>query len=229
MRISDWSSDVCSSDLASNYMMFRTFVFLHLLGPLLGQSVIAFLYQASEEISWVFWVIEINLCFFWLMPLLVKYTRSLVWPAALSVQALVTLSLFGSFFYGGISSPFLPWLLIALLLGFFFLADRPRVVLIGVAVQLVAFSAARLVFGDFPQLVPLESLWLVNLLSILSALIYITLMALYYEKVMRESSALEEAANIHRHKVEELRRAMQRAEHASHQKDRKSTRLNSSH
>src|SRR3546814_7123492 len=35
---------------------------------------------------------------------------------------------------------------------------------------------------------------------------------------MRESSALEEAANIHRHKVEELRRAMQRAEHASHQK-----------
>lgn len=205
-------------DEASNYMMFRTFVFLHLLGPLLGQSVIAFLYQASEEISWVFWVIEINLCFFWLMPLLVKYTRSLVWPAALSVQALVTLSLFGSFFYGGISSPFLPWLLIALLLGFFFLADRPRVVLIGVAVQLAAFSAAHLVFGDFPQLVPLESLWLVNLLSILSALIYITLMALYYEKVMRESSALEEAANIHRHKAEELRRAMQRAEHASHQK-----------
>src|SRR3546814_14486423 len=43
-------------------------------------------------------------------------------------------------------------------------------------------------------------------------------MALYYEKVIRESSALEEAANIHRHKVEELRRAMQRAEHASHQK-----------
>src|SRR3546814_1186362 len=43
-------------------------------------------------------------------------------------------------------------------------------------------------------------------------------MALYYEKVMRESSALEEAANIHRHKVEELRRAMQRAKHASHQK-----------
>jgi signal transduction histidine kinase len=75
-----------------------------------------------------------------------------------------------------------------------------------------------MVFGDFPLLVPLESLWLVNLLSILSELIYITLMALYYEKVMRESSALEETANAHRRKAEELRRAMQRAEHASHQK-----------
>src|SRR3546814_9250195 len=150
MRISDWSSDVCSSDLkrcyhrvksgdarvyrkfnlppygladstrgltmlttagkivdyfipreardeASNYMMFRTFVFLHLLGPLLGQSVIAFLYKASDEISWVFWVIEINLCSFWLMPLLGKNTLSLGWLATLSLPALVTLSLLASF------------------------------------------------------------------------------------------------------------------------------------
>ncbi len=203
---------------SSNYMMFRTFVFLHLLGPLLGQSVIAFLYRASDEIGWVFWTIEINLCFFWLMPFLVKRTASLVWPATLSVQALVTLSLFGSFFYGGISSPFLPWILIALLLGFFFLADRTRVVLAGVAIQLAAFAIAHFTLGDFPELVPLESLWTVNLLSILSALIYITLMALYYENVVRESSALEEAANVHRRKAEELREAMRQAERASHQK-----------
>ena len=139
---------------SSNYMMFRTFVFLHLLGPLLGQSVIAFLYFASEEISWVFWAIELNLCFFWLMPFLVRKTRSLTLPATLSVQALVTLSLFGSFFYGGISSPFLPWILIALLLGFFYLADRTKTVLIGVALLLSGFTLSHVLFY-FPYLVSL--------------------------------------------------------------------------
>jgi signal transduction histidine kinase len=68
------------------------------------------------------------------------------------------------------------------------------------------------------MLVPLESLWLVNLISIVSALIYITFVALYYENVMRESSELEEAANVQRVKAEELREAMLRAASASHQK-----------
>jgi len=133
------------------------------------------------------------------------------------VQALVTLSLFGSFFYGGISSPFLPWLLIALLLGFFYLADRPRVVLLGVGAQLCLFLIARQAYGDFPMLIPLQSLWIVNLISIVSALIYMTLVALYYENVMRESSALQEVADVQRQKAEELREAMLTAAQASHQ------------
>ena len=130
----------------------------------------------------------------------------------------MTLSLFGSFFYGGISSPFLPWLLIALLLGFFYLADRPRVVLLGVGAQLCLFLIARQAYGDFPMLIPLQSLWIVNLISIVSALIYMTLVALYYENVMRESSALQEVADVQRQKAEELREAMLKAAQASHQK-----------
>ena len=217
-RAVDYFVPADARDEASSYMMVRTFVFLHLFGPLLGHSVTIFLYQASQSIDWVFWVIELNLCFFWLMPFLVRRTGKLTWPATLSVQALVTLSLFGSFHYGGISSPFLPWILIALLLGFFYLADRPRVLLTGVALQLATFIGARIVVGKFPMLVPLESLWLVNLISIVSALIYITFVALYYENVMRESSELEEAANAHRIKAGELRQAMLRAAEASHQK-----------
>jgi signal transduction histidine kinase len=217
-RIVDYFVPPHARDEWSSYMMVRTFVFLHLFGPLLGHSVIFFLYSASEEIGWVFWTLEINLCFFWLMPFLVRKTGALTLPATLSVQALVTLSLFGSFFYGGISSPFLPWLLIALLLGFFYLADRPRVVMTGVAVQLCLFLIARQAYGDFPMLIPLQSLWIVNLISILSALIYMTLVALYYENVMRESSALQEAADVQRQKAEELREAMLKAAQASHQK-----------
>ncbi len=217
-RMIDYFVPADARDEASSYMMVRTFVFLHLFGPLLGHSVIVFLHQASDTINWVFWALEANLCLFWLMPFLVRWTGKLTIPATISVQALVTLSLFGSFFYGGISSPFLPWILIALLLGFFYLADRPRMLLLGVAAQLTTFISARVVAGEFPLLVPLQSLWLVNLISIVSALIYITFVALYYENVMRESSQLEEAANAHRVKAEELRQAMLRAAEASHQK-----------
>jgi signal transduction histidine kinase len=91
-------------------------------------------------------------------------------------------------------------------------------VLIGVGAQLCLFLIARKAYGDFPMLVPLQSLWIVNLISILSALIYMTLVALYYENVMRESSALQEAADVQRKKAEELREAMLKAAQASHQK-----------
>jgi signal transduction histidine kinase len=217
-RAADHFVPAAARGKTSDYLMVRMFVFLHLFGPLLGHSVIVFLYQASDHIGWVFWTIEANLCFFWLMPVLVKRTGSLTIPAALSVHALVTLSLFGSFFYGGMSSPFLPWILIALLLGFFYLADRARWVLLGVGLQLTAFASAHLLFGGFPMLVPLRSLWLVNLISIVSALIYMTFVALYYENVMRESSLLEEAAAVQREKAEQLRQAMLKAAEASDHK-----------
>ena len=47
-----------------------------------------------------------------------------------SVQMLVGLSLFGSFWFGGISSPLLPWFLIAMVLCFFYLAEAIRLSLI---------------------------------------------------------------------------------------------------
>ncbi len=202
----------------SNLMKVRTFVFLHLLGPAMGHSVILFLWQASKELNWQFWTIEASVLTFWAVPLLVKYTRTLVVPATVSVLVLVFLSLFGSFFYGGISSPFLPWLLISLLIGFFYLSEHVMAVLIGVVAELVVFVAARLIVGNFPMLLPLSSLTYVNLLSILSALIYITMLSMYYETVMRSSAELEQATREQRAQAIALREAMKRAEQASQQK-----------
>jgi hypothetical protein len=51
-------------------------------------------------------------------------------------------SVFGSFFYGGVSSPFLPWFLTALLIGFFYLGDRPLLVVGIFAVHLAGFCMA---------------------------------------------------------------------------------------
>ncbi|RYG27585.1 MAG: hybrid sensor histidine kinase/response regulator, partial [Burkholderiales bacterium] len=202
----------------SDLMKVRTFIFLHLMGPAMGQSVILFLWRASVEVHWQFWLLEAAVTSFWIIPFLVKRSSSLVVPAFLSVQVLVFISLFGSFHYGGISSPFLPWSLIALQLGFFYLAERTRLVLGGVAIQLVAFMAARLLIGDFPELVPLTSLKYVNLISIVAALIYITLLSIYYETVMRASAGLEKSMLEHRAQADGLRDAMKKAELASQQK-----------
>jgi len=192
----------------SNLMKVRTFVFLHLLGPAMGHSVILFLWQASKRLDWQFWTIEASVVSFWAVPVLVKYTRTLVVPATVSVLVLVFLSLFGSYFYGGISSPFLPWLLISLLIGFFYLSEHVVAVLVGVVAEIIVFVAARLAFGDFPMLLPLSSLTYVNLLSILSALIYITMLSMYYETVLRGSAELEQTAREYRTQTIALREAM---------------------
>jgi len=202
----------------ASLMKIRTFVLLHILGPAMGHSVILFLWEASKVVAWQFWVIEVSVASFWLIPLLVKVSKSLFLPATLSVQALVFLSLFGSFFYGGISSPFLPWFLIALLLGFFYLAERAVMVLVFVTIQLTFFVAARLMVGTFPELLPLASLTYANLFSILAAITYTTLLSVYYEAVIRDSGALEQATRARRMQMEALGEAMQRAENASRQK-----------
>ncbi len=202
----------------SDLMKIRTFIFLHLMGPAMGQSVMIFLWQASADVSWQFWLLEAAVASFWLVPILTKHSRSLVVPAFASVQVLVFISLFGSFCYGGISSPFLPWSLIALQLGFFYLAEKPRLVLAGVAVQLICFLFMRLVIGDFPELVPLSSLKNVNLISIIAALVYISLLCIYYETVMRQSAGLERATREYKDQADVLRQAMIKAENASQQK-----------
>jgi signal transduction histidine kinase len=206
------------SDSAAK-MKVRTFVFLHLMGPAMGQSVILFLYRASSHtIGWQFWLLEIAVTSFWAIPVIVRNTKSLLVPGFVSVQVLVFISLLGSFYYGGISSPFLPWFLIALLLGFFFLSNDTIVVLVGVALQLAVFIGARIFMGNFPLLLPLDSLRYVNLISILAALIYITMLSMYYEAVMRMSAGLEEATLRHRTQTQSLRQAMHLAEIASKQK-----------
>jgi signal transduction histidine kinase len=218
IRAIDYFAPVEMMGDQSNVMKIRTFILLHLIGPAMGHSVILFLWYASPVLAWQFWVIEASVVSFWLVPILVKLTQSLILPATFSVCLLVFLSLFGSFFYGGISSPFMPWFLIALLLGFFYLADHPAMVITGVVAQLAVFVAARLYVGDFISLLPLSSMTSVNLISIIAAIAYTTLLSIYYETVMRDSGALETATRAQRTQGEALREAMRKAELASRQK-----------
>ena len=214
----DWFIPAEIRESETDRLMARTFVALHLVGPLMGHAVTYFLANTKAGTTWQFWVTEAMVASFWTIPLLVRALGSLRTPAMASVQLLVCLSLFGSFFFGGISSPFLPWFLIAMVLGFFYLANQAGGVLLGVGVQLAAFFTARLLLGDFPELLEAESLKYANLISIVAALAYMTLLCLYYENVMRISTEMEAEAAEQRQKLVALSDAMEAAELASKRK-----------
>ncbi|MGB8400277.1 sensor histidine kinase [Bradyrhizobium sp.] len=126
-------------------------------------------------------------------------------------------SLFGAYFYGGVSSPFLPWLIIALLLGFFYLSERPILVVGLFFFNILGFCAAYLGWG-FPELVPQQQLSTVGWISIMSATIYMAWMAIYYANMITMRSELEREAERHRETAVRLRQAKDMADIANRAK-----------
>ena len=203
---------------SSDRLAARTFVMLHFLGPPMGQAVTYALGRTSAGGSWQLWVIGSLILSFLAIPILMRLWGDLGLPAFLSVQMLIGLSLFGSFYFGGISSPFLPWFLIALVLGFFYLSERIVPVLIGVALQLATFSALRIWSGDFPSLLDPAMLDDANAISVTAALCYMTLLSLHYETVMHTRMRVESEMNDHRSQLIQLAKAMEAANAASRRK-----------
>ncbi len=216
--LTDWFIPAKIRETESDLLMARTFVGLHLIGPLMGQTVTYFLWQTPAGATWQFWATEAVALSFFATPLTLRAFGNLTMAAMISVQMLVCLSLFGSFNFGGISSPFLPWFLIAMVLGFFYLSDAIKLVLAGIAIQLGVFVIARLINGSFPEILALSSLRLANTFSIFAALCYMTLLSLYYETVMRIRMSVEQEMLDQRAKLELLNDAMEAAEAASKRK-----------
>jgi signal transduction histidine kinase len=124
-------------------------------------------------------------------------------------------SLYGSFHYGGVSSPLFPWLLIALLLGFFYLGDRPWLVLGLFTFNVGAFIAAYMINGGFAERVAASHLTMLGWVSILSATVYMSWMCLYYVSTIALRSDLEKEADRHRTTAVRLRLAKEQAERAN--------------
>jgi signal transduction histidine kinase len=172
------------------------------------------LWQADTSHGFACITLIISIIGFLTLPFVLKYTRSLVVSALLSVQLLSFASLFGAFNYGGVSSPFLPWLLVAVLLGYFYISDRPRLVTTIVVTNIAAFAIAFMLKG-FPELVPPDKLAQVGWISVVGGFVYVSWMANFYANIMSKRSELERETERHRETSDELRRASETAERAS--------------
>jgi signal transduction histidine kinase len=196
----------------------RIFVFSHLFGPALGHSISIYLYISDKNRGFPFWVIVSSITLFWTLPFGLKLIGRLQPLAWFSVENLTFVTLFGSYYYGGVSSPFLPWLLVALLLGFFYIGERPFMVLGIFCANVAGFFVAYLVNGSFPQHIALVDLSGVGIVSVTSATIYMAMMALYYADVVAAQSGRQQEAARHRATAERLRKAMEEAERSNRQK-----------
>lgn len=215
LKLIDWFVPEAAKRERSELGLARNFVFTHLFGPLMAQSICVFLYLTDPKPGFAVWTTIAAIWSFWTLPFVLKFTKNLQLVALLSLQALAFASLFGSFHYGGVSSPLLPWLLIALLLGFFYMGDRPLLVVGVFAANLLGFCVAYAVNGGFDERVPISHLTTVGWISIISATVYMSWMAIYYVSTISLRSDLEREAERHRLTAVRLRQAKDHAERAN--------------
>ena len=217
IRFIDWFIPAEAKLERSERGLAQNFVFTHLFGPALSQSISVFLYLSDPHPGFACWTVIVCIWLFWALPFVYKKSGDLQLSALISVELLACTSLFGSYFYGGVSSPFLPWLLIALLLGFFYLSERPFLVVGLFTFNILGFVAAYLVWG-FPDRLSHEQLSMVGWISILSATIYMSWMAIYYANMMTMRSELERETERHRETAVRLRAAKDMADEANRAK-----------
>lgn len=213
----DWFIPHASTFERSELSLSRNFVFTHLFGPLLSQSIAIFLYVSDPDPGLACWTVIVCTWLFWTFPFVLKYSGNLRLTALLSVELLAFTSLFGAFHYGGVSSPLLPWLIVSLLLAFFYHSERPLMVLAMFGFNILLFLGAYLAIG-FPQIVPVQDLQIVGWISIISATIYMSWMAIYYANISTMRSDIERETERHRATSERLRQAKEMAEVANRTK-----------
>ncbi len=192
----------------------RNFVFTHFLGPALAQTMNIYLYLADNQQSWQKWVVISLICLFWVMPLVLRWSGNLKLAALLSFQMLTFASLFGAYHYGGVVSPFVPWVIVALMLGFFYLSEHALGVIAVFTANLVGFGVATMIWGLSSRL-PISSLTPLSYVSIMSATIYMAWMANYYANIVSSRSETEREAERHRNTALRLRETKELAEKAS--------------
>jgi len=217
VRFIDWFIPAGAKLERSERGLAQNFVFTHLFGPALSQSISIFLYLSDPHPGFACWTVIVCIWLFWALPFVYKKTGDLQLSALISVELLGCTSLFGAYYYGGVSSPFLPWLLISLLLGFFYLSERPFLVIGLFTSNILGFVLAYLLWG-FPDRLSHDQLSMVGWISILSATIYMSWMAIYYANMITMRSELEREAERRRETAIRLRSAKDMADDANRAK-----------
>jgi len=196
----------------------RMFLLSHMFGPILGNVIPAYLLWSDPGSARTLAVLGGSICCFWIFPFLLKYTGRYALLSFVSIQNLLFAILWGCYFYGGLSSPFLPWLVTVPLLAFFYLGASVKTcvtILLQITLSLSAFIAQFAFGGQFPHTVALADMQGIGIISIISASIYVSMMALYYAGILASQSDFEKEVRRHLETADQLRRATSGAERAS--------------
>ena len=137
--------------------------------------------------------------------------------ALVSIENLIFCILWSCYFYGGVTSPTLAWVLVIPLLAFFYLGSSSKLRLIVEAMFVVNMA----IFGLFyffgfhvNNSLPVAAMQGLGLVSTTAAALYVAMMALYYAKIQASHSELESEMRQHVATATALRAATEEAERA---------------
>ena len=196
----------------------RMFLISHLIGPFLGHTITLYLYIIDPQPDYALGVLAASITVFIAFPFLLKWFGHYTTLAVLSVQNLIFAIMWGCYHYGGVSSPFLPWLLTVPLLAFFYLGSGPRSRLLVVGLLILNLAAFYIIYTHqpaFPHHIPLASLSGIGIISTLAAAVYVSVMASYYANVVASQSQLESEVRRHLTTARQLQQAKGEAERAN--------------
>ncbi len=196
----------------------RMFLISHIFGPIISHPI-TILLMFYDPNPWPHVpILGASITLFWVFLLAVKFTPIKYETLALiSVQNLIFAILWGSYHYGGGSSPFLMWLLIVPLLAFFYLGATTftrLAVIAEIGLSMLAFYVSYL-FGGFPVHIPLENLATIGILSAVLASAYVFMMAIYYANIIDSQSGLMQEIERHRDTMAALTISKEEAEAAN--------------
>ena len=216
-RFVDWFIPLELARNAETRKQARMFLISHILGPFIGNVVPAALYVLDPAPGFDVAILAFSITAFWLFPFTLKATGRYTLLALLSIQNLIFCILWSCFFYGGVSSPTLPWVLTIPLLACFYLGSSPalrRTVPILFAANLAAYFGLQVLGLSATTAMPAAALQGLGIVSTSAAALYVAMMASYYAKVLASGVELEAAARRHLATAVELRRAAAEAERA---------------
>jgi signal transduction histidine kinase len=197
----------------------RAHVFLvsHILGPFIGNVVPIALYVFDPAPGYEVVVLAISITSFWIFPFVLRAGMPYNPLALVSIQNLTFCILWSCYFYGGVTSPTLAWVLVIPLLAFFYLGSSKSLRLI----VMTMFAANLAIFSGFYSFgypvkndLPIAAMQGLGLVSTIAASIYVAMMALYYAKIQASQTELESEMRGHMATASELRRATEEAERA---------------
>jgi hypothetical protein len=174
----------------------RAHVFLisHILGPFIGNVVPIALYILDPAPGYEVAVLAISITSFWIFPFLLRAGVSYNPLALVSIQNLIFCILWSCYFYGGVTSPTLPWVLVIPLLAFFYLGSSKSlcvIVMIMFVTNFAVFSSFYLFGYWIKNDLPVAAMQGLGLVSTIAASLYVAMMALYYAKIQASQAEIE--------------------------------------
>jgi signal transduction histidine kinase len=197
----------------------RAHVFLvsHILGPFIGNVVPISIFLLDPSPGYDVAVLAASITAFWIFPFLLRAGIPYNPLALVSIENLIFCILWSCYFYGGVTSPTLAWVLVIPLLAFFYLGSSKSLrvaVMTMFAVNVAIFSVFYCFGFHINNSLPSQAMQGLGLVSTSAAAGYVAMMALYYAKIQASQSELESEMRQHVATGIALRAATEEAERA---------------